>query len=211
MCYCYSFPYQIKECSITSSFVSSGECYCLLCIPSLPASAVCLRKGSMQSLSIICGLRVWLCAEHHDLCLSQLTTGAKLASIAGQQEEVVNFWAKPYRRKLQALPAYNKFSTMWSAFQTPQGNLGDEVEFDKHGPLLNIYRPQSAKVWPNRRWSLYDFFHADLPRAQYPAVIVVARKLLIQRLPQLLSERNLLHVLLGLIFVALCHIHEVAW
>ena len=138
-------------------------------------------------------------------------TEAKLASIAGQQEKVVSFWAKPYRRKLQALPAPSEFSRVWSAFQTPQGNLGDEVAFDKHGPLLNIYRPQSAKVWPNRQWSLYYYFHADLPCAEYPAVIVVARKLLIQRLQQLLSERNLLHVLLGMILVALCHIHEVAW
>ncbi|DBB08743.1 TPA: hypothetical protein ACH3X3_008178 [Trebouxia sp. C0006] len=68
----------------------------------------------------------------------------------GREEEVVSFWAKPYRQKLQALPAPNEFSTVLSAFQTPQGNLGDEVEFDKHGPLLNIYRPPSAKAWPNR-------------------------------------------------------------
>ncbi len=133
------------------------------------------------------------------------------ASVAGQEEVVVIFWAKPYRQKLQALLAPNKFSTVWSAFQTPQGNLGDEVEIDKHGPLLNIYRPQRTKVWPNRQWSLYDSSHAELPCAEYSDVIVVARKLLIQMLQQLLSERTLLHVLLGVNFVALCNIHEVAW
>ncbi len=52
--------------------------------------------------------------------------------------------------------------------------------------------------------------HAPLPCAEYPAVIDVARKLLVQRLHQLLSERNLLYVLLGIMFVALGHIHEVA-
>ncbi|KAL3156252.1 hypothetical protein ABBQ32_012527 [Trebouxia sp. C0010 RCD-2024] len=62
-----------------------------------------------------------------------------------QQQELVSFWAKPYRQHLQALPAVSKFGTVWSAFQTPQGNLADEVEFERHGPLLNIYRPQSAK------------------------------------------------------------------
>ncbi|KAL3161583.1 hypothetical protein ABBQ32_010444 [Trebouxia sp. C0010 RCD-2024] len=62
-----------------------------------------------------------------------------------QQQELVSFWAKPYRQQLQALPAPSKFGTVWSAFQTPQGNLADEVEFERHGPLLNIYRPQSAK------------------------------------------------------------------
>ena len=143
--------------------------------------------------------------------MSQLTTEAKPASLAGQEADAVSFWAKAYRGKLQALPAPYKFGTMWSAFQTPQGNLGDEVEFDKHGPLLNIYRPQSAKVWPNRRCPLYDSFHADFPCAELPAVIVVARNLLIQRLQQLLSETNLMHVLLGMIFVALCHMHVVAW
>ena len=125
------------------------------------------------------------CVQYHDLCLSQLTTEAKPASLADQEEKVVSFWAKPYRQKLQALPAPNKFSTMWSAFQTPQGNLGNEVEFDKHGPLLNIYRPQSAKVWPNRRWSLCDSLHADLPCAEHPAIIVVTRTLRIQRQQQL--------------------------
>jgi len=102
-----------------------------------------------------------------------VTTEAKPASLAGQEADAVSLWAKAYRQKLQALPAPYKFGTMWSAFQTPQGNLGDEVEFDKHGPLLNIYRPQSAKVWPNGRWPLYDSFHADLPCAEFPAVIVV--------------------------------------
>ena len=78
------------------------------------------------------------------LCLGETV---KPASIAGQQQELVSFWAKPYRQKLQALPAPSRFGTMWSAFQTPQGNLADEMEFERHGPLLNIYRPQSAKVW----------------------------------------------------------------
>ncbi|KAL3158676.1 hypothetical protein ABBQ32_011418 [Trebouxia sp. C0010 RCD-2024] len=44
-----------------------------------------------------------------------------------QQQELVGFWAKPYRQQLQALPAPSKFGTVWSAFQTPQGNLADEV------------------------------------------------------------------------------------
>lgn len=58
-----------------------------------------------------------------------------------------SFWAQPYRQKLQALPAPHRFGTMWSAFQFPQGNLYDENQFERHGRLLNIYRPQNAKVW----------------------------------------------------------------
>jgi len=176
-----------------------GECYVLLLLFSLRVQKMqyhnlfcVLRKVLLPplhtQLACICSLlmrRVNATSQHHmwleglalrpyyDLYLSQLTTEAKPASIAGREEEVVSFWAKPYRQKLQALPAPNEFSTVWSAFQTPQGNLGDEVEFDKHGPLLNIYRPQSAKVWPNGRWPLYDSFHADLPCAEFPAVIVV--------------------------------------
>ena len=81
---------------------------------------------------------------------SQLTTAAKPAAISGQEQEVGSFWAKPYRQKLQALPPPGRFGTMWSAFQTPQGNLADDMQFDRHGPLLNIYRPQHAKVWHNK-------------------------------------------------------------
>ena len=43
-----------------------------------------------------------------------------------------------YKQKLDVLPAPGKFGMMWSAFQTPQGNLLDEREFDKHGLLLTI-------------------------------------------------------------------------
>ncbi|KAL3156577.1 hypothetical protein ABBQ38_000867 [Trebouxia sp. C0009 RCD-2024] len=64
------------------------------------------------------------------------------------QQAPVSFWAKSYRQKLQALPAPESFGKVWSAFQTPQGNLLDEVEFDRHGPLLNIYRPRGAKGLP---------------------------------------------------------------
>ena len=49
---------------------------------------------------------------------------------------------------------------MWSALQTPQGNLADEVEFERHGPLLNIYR-KSAKVWSKRQCLLCDSVPAD--------------------------------------------------
>ena len=86
----------------------------------------------------------------------------KPASITGQQQELVSFWAKPYRQQLQALPAPSKFGTVWSAFQTPQGNLADEVEFERHGPLLNIYRPQSAKVRSKRQCLLCNSFPAEL-------------------------------------------------
>ena len=153
-----------------------GECYVLLLLFSLRVRKMqyhnlfCFLRRVLlpplhTQLACICSLlmrRVNATSQHHmwleglalrpyyDLYLSQLTTEAKPASIAGREEEVISFWAKPYRQKLQALPAPNEFSTVWSAFQTPQGNLGDEVEFDKHGPLLNIYRPPSAKAWPNR-------------------------------------------------------------
>ncbi|KAL3132331.1 hypothetical protein ABBQ32_008909 [Trebouxia sp. C0010 RCD-2024] len=61
------------------------------------------------------------------------------------QQAPVSFWAKSYRQQLQALPAPESFGKVWSAFQTPQGNLLNEVDFDRHGPLLNIYRPRGAK------------------------------------------------------------------
>ena len=96
---------------------------------------------------------------------SWLTTAAKPALVSGQGQEVVSYWAKPYRQKLQALPPPSKFGTMWSAFQTPQGNLADEVQFDRHGPVLNIYRPQHAKVWPNRPWLRRHSSCHDVPSA----------------------------------------------
>lgn len=79
-------------------------------------------------------------------CKLTIELGQPFLLPAGQQAPV-SFWAKSYRQKLQALPAPESFGKVWSAFQTPQGNLLDEVEFDRHGPLLNIYRPRGAKVW----------------------------------------------------------------
>ena len=93
------------------------------------------------------------------------------STISGQEQELVSFWAKPHRQKLQALPVPSKFGTVWSAFQTPQGNLDNELEFERHGPLLNIYRPQGAKVQNNRKWLRNGSFHADLPDAVFHIAI----------------------------------------
>lgn len=80
-------------------------------------------------------------------CKLKVELSRPLFLIADQQAPV-SFWAKSYRQQLQALPAPESFGKVWSAFQTPQGNLLNEVDFDRHGPLLNIYRPRGAKVWP---------------------------------------------------------------
>ena len=54
----------------------------------------------------------------------------------------------PYYDRISKLPAPSTFGVIWPAFQYPMGNLGQIVDFERKGPLLNVFRPQSAKVCP---------------------------------------------------------------
>lgn len=82
--------------------------------------------------------------QHTTLGLqSRLTTAAEPASVSGQEQEVDSFWAKPYRQKLQALPPPSRFGTMWLTFQTPQGNLADDMQFDRpRESMLSVVREE---------------------------------------------------------------------
>ncbi len=63
------------------------------------------------------------------------------AGVGGQVEKL-----DPYYARISKMPAPSKFGMVWPAYQFP---LGDNVgEVEREGPLLNVFRPQSAKVCP---------------------------------------------------------------
>ena len=63
------------------------------------------------------------------------------AGVGGPVEKV-----DPYYARISKLPAPSKFGMVWPAFQFPLGDKVGEVEWE--GPLLNVFRPPSAKVCP---------------------------------------------------------------